>query len=79
MGVVKRKTDRREHSTPKRTRFRCLVKEGYSYSEAARRAKVNRTTVIRWLYQRPSDRRTGKTRPSRPPIILNTKVEEIAK
>jgi transposase len=79
MGVVKRKTDRREHSTPKRTRFRCLVEEGYSYSEAARRAKVDRTTAIRWLHQRPSDRRTGKTRPGRPPIISNAKVEEMVK
>jgi transposase len=79
MGYVKRKTARREHETPRRVRFRCLVNKGFSHSEAARRAKVDRTTTLKWLYKRPSNRRTGKTRPGRPPIISDVKVEEIIK
>ncbi len=76
MGYV-RKTLRKEHETPKRSRFRCLVEQGLSQAEAARRTKLNRKTAIKWLNQRPSDRRTGKLRPGRPPIISNAKVEEI--
>jgi transposase len=79
MGYVKRKTARKEHETPRRVRFRCLVEQGFSHSEAARQAKVERTTAIRWLHKRPSDRRTGKTRPGRPPIVSDSKVEEIIK
>jgi transposase len=76
MGYV-RKTLRREHDTPRRVRFRSLVEQGFSHKEAACLAKVDRTTAIRWLHKRPSDRRTGKTRTGRPPIISNEKVEEM--
>jgi transposase len=79
MAVVKRKTARKEHETPRRIRFRCLVEQGFSHSEAVRQAEVERTTVIQWLHKRPSDRRTGKTRPGRPPAIPDSKVEEIIK
>jgi transposase len=77
MGYAKRKTARREHDTPRRVRFHCLIEQGYSQSEAAKRAKVPRTTAIKWLKQRPSDRRTGKARPGRHPIISDTKVKEM--
>ena len=79
MGYVKRKTARKEHETPRRVRFRCLVEQGYSQSEAAELAKIPRTTAIKWLKQRPSDRRTGKERTGRPPLISDEKVEEIIK
>jgi transposase len=79
IGYVKRKTARKEYETPRRVRFRCLVEQGFSHSEAARQAEVERTTTIQWLYKRPSGRRTGKTRPGRPPIVSDSKVEEIIK
>jgi transposase len=79
IGYVKRKTARKEHETPRRVRFRCLIKQCHSQSEAAELAKVPRTTAIKWLKQRPSDRRTGKERTGRPPIISDEKVEEIVK
>jgi hypothetical protein len=47
MGYVKRKTARREHDTPRRVRFRCLIEQGKSQSEAARIAGVPRTTVLK--------------------------------
>jgi hypothetical protein len=79
MGYVKYKTARKEYETPQRVRFRHFIKLGYLQSEAAERAGLPRTTAIKWLKQRPSDRRIGKTRPGRPLIILDTKVEEIIK
>jgi transposase len=77
MGYVKRKTARKEHETPRRVRFRCLIEQGHSQSEAAELAEVPRTTAIKWLKQRPSDRCTGKARYGRPPIISDAKVKEI--
>jgi hypothetical protein len=41
------KTLRREHETPKRARFRYLVKQGISRAAAARIIKVNRTTALK--------------------------------
>lgn len=80
MGYVKRKIARKEHETPRRVRFRCLVEQSHSQSEAAELVKIPRTTAIKWLKQRPSDRRTGKAeRTGKPPIILDEKVEEIIK
>ena len=79
MGYVKRKTARKEHETPRRIQFRSLVEQRFSHSEAARQAEVERTAAIRWLYKRPFDRRAGKTRPDRPPIVSDSKVEEIIK
>jgi len=76
MGYV-RKTLRKEHNTPKRSRFRCLVEQGLSQAEAARRVNVKRKTAIKWLHRQPSDRRTGKMRTGRPPIISDEKVEEM--
>jgi transposase len=76
MGYV-RKTLRKEHDTPKRSRFRCLIEQGLSQAEAARRVSVKRKTAIKWLHRQPSDRRTGKTRTGRPPIISDEKVEEM--
>ena len=73
MGYV-RKTIRREHETPKRARFRCLVEQGVSQAEAARRVKVDRSTARKWLSQ--ADRRNPK-RTGRPYIIPDKKVEEI--
>jgi hypothetical protein len=35
MGYVKRKTARKEHKTPRRTRFRCLIDQGFSQRDAA--------------------------------------------
>lgn len=79
MGYIKlRKTARREHGTPTRSRFLALVKACYSHREAARQAQVCRTTALEWLRQ-SSDRRTGKTRPGRPPTILDEKIKEIIK
>ena len=77
MGSTKRKTARREHETPRRVRFLSYIEEGHSQKEAARLAKVPRTTALKWLNLQPSDRRTGKTRPGRTPIISDTKVEEM--
>src|ERR1700712_3904362 len=79
MGYVRRKTARKEHQTPRRVRFLHLIEQGYSQSEAAQYTSLPRTTAIKWLKQQPSDRRTGKTRPGRPPIISDAKVEEIIK
>jgi transposase len=79
MGYVKCKTARKEHETPQRVRFRHFIELGYSQSEAAERTGLPRTTAIKWLKQRPSDRRTGKERTGRPPIISDEKVEEIIK
>jgi transposase len=73
MGYV-RKTMRREHETPKRARFRCLVEQGVSQAEAARQVKVDRSTARKWLRQ--ADRRNPK-RTGRPSIIPDEKVEEI--
>ncbi len=70
------KTLRREHETPKRARFRCLVEQGMSRAAAARIVKVNRTTALKWL-QQPSDRRPKGTRTGRPYIIPDEKVKEI--
>jgi transposase len=50
MGYV-RKTLRKEHDTPKRSRFRCLVEQGLSQAEAARRVNVKRKTAIKWLHR----------------------------
>jgi transposase len=77
MGFIKRKTARKEHETPRRVRFCCLIEQGHSQSKAMELVEVPRTTAIKWLKQRPSDRRTGKARPGRPPIILDAKVKEI--
>ncbi|KAE8444992.1 hypothetical protein EG329_013998 [Mollisiaceae sp. DMI_Dod_QoI] len=74
MGYV-RKTLRKEHETPKRSRFRGLLEQGYSQREAARRLDLARSTASKWT----SDRRTGKGRTGRPPIISNEKVEEMIK
>jgi transposase-like protein len=49
MGYV-RKTLRKEHETPKRARFRCLVEQGMSRAAAARIVNVNRTTALKWLH-----------------------------
>jgi transposase len=75
MGYVKRKTARREHETPKRVRFRSLIEQGHSQRDAVERLGLSRSTVFNWT----TDRRTGKTRPSRPPIVSDSKVEEIIK
>jgi transposase len=72
MGYV-RKTLRKEHDTPKRSRFRCLLEQGYSQRDAARRLNLTRGTASKWV----SDRRTGKGRTGKPPLISNEKVEEI--
>jgi hypothetical protein len=73
-----RKTARREHSTPKRVRFRNLVEIGYNHLEAARIVKVDRTIAIQWLTTRNSDRQT-RPKQGRRLIISDAKVEEMAK
>jgi hypothetical protein len=73
-----RKTARREHSTPKRVRFRNLVEIGYNYLEVARIVKVDHITAIQWLTTRNSDRRT-RLKQGRRLIILDAKVEEMAR
>jgi transposase len=77
MGYVKRKTARKEHETPRRVRFRHLIEQGYSQSHAAEELGLPRTTAIKWVQKRASDRRTGKERPGRRPIISDAKVEEM--
>jgi hypothetical protein len=72
------KTARREHSTPKRVRFRNLVEIGYNYLKAARIVKVDYITAIRWLITRNSDRQICPKQ-GRRPIISDIKVEEMAK
>jgi transposase len=74
MGYV-RKAARKEHEIPRRVRFRCLIEQGYTQSEAARRLNLYRTTAIKWLKKRPSDRRTDYKRPGRPLIISDKKVQ----
>lgn len=65
---------RREHETPKRARFRCLVEQGVSQVEADRRVRVDRSTARKWLRQ--ADRRSKGARTGRPRIIPDEKVEE---
>ncbi len=72
-----RKTARKEYETPRRVQFRCLVEQGYNQSEAARRAQVVRSTAIKWLKRRDSDRRTGSQRAGRPPIISDEQVKSM--
>ena len=72
------KTTRKEHQTPKRVRFRCIVEQGETQAEAARILNVPRGTATKWIKQRNSDRRTGK-RTGRLPIISDEKVEEMIK
>jgi transposase len=74
MGYVKRKTARREHETLQRTRFRCLIEQGFSQRDAARQVGAVRSTAQGWLSDRRPPKRKGK-----PPIISDEKVEEIAK
>jgi hypothetical protein len=62
------KTTRKEHQTPKRVRFRCIVEQGETQAE----------TATKWIKRRNSDRRTSK-RTGRPPIITGEKVEEMIK
>jgi hypothetical protein len=56
MGSIKRKTARREHETPRCSRFLSYIEEGHSQREAACLAKVPRTTALKWLTLQPSDR-----------------------
>jgi transposase len=77
MGYIKRKTARKEHETPRRVRFRHLIEQGYSQSHAAEDLGLPRTTAMKWVQKRASDRRTGKERPGRRPIISDVKVEEM--
>jgi transposase len=72
-----RKTSRREYETPRRSRFRAYLEEGHSQKRAAQLAVVPHTTARDWIDT--GDRRTGKTRTGRPPIISNKKVEEMIK
>ncbi|PMD13261.1 hypothetical protein NA56DRAFT_442730 [Hyaloscypha hepaticicola] len=75
--IPKRKTSRREYETPQRSRFRAYLEEGHSISRAAHLAKVPRSTARGWITT--GDRRPGKERPGRPPIISDEKIEEITK
>lgn len=75
--VSRRITSRREHATPRRSRFFAYLEEGHSQKQAAKLALVPRTTAREWIHS--TDRGTGKTRPGRPPIISNTQVEEMIK
>jgi transposase len=65
VSVKPRIMARREHGTPKRSRFRGLIEQGYSQRHAAYLLDLSRGTALKW----PSDRRIGKTRPGRPPIV----------
>jgi len=73
----KRITARREHETPRRSRFRAYLEEGHTQKQAAQLAQVPRTTAREWIFT--GDRRTGKERAGRPPIISDAKVEEMIK
>ncbi len=74
MGYHKRKTACKEHDTPRRSRFRCLIEQGFSQRDATRQVKAARSTAQKWL----SDRRPPK-RKGMPPTISNAKVEEMIK
>ena len=77
--VAVRKTDRREHDTPKKARFRALVEDaGWSGRKAATKVKVNQSTASRWLKQ-ASERRTGKFQPGRPKILTKAQLDRIEK
>ena len=71
----KRKTSRREYETPRRSRFRAYLEEGHSQSRAAQLTRVPRSTARDWIST--GDRRPGKERPGRPPIISEEKMKEI--
>jgi hypothetical protein len=73
MATKKRKTLRKEHGTPKRSRYRALVEAGFSSRDAAARCKVPRGTASKWH----SDRHPGGKRTGRRPIIPDSKVEEM--
>ena len=68
-----RKTERREHDTPQRARFKALVDEGHSQRNAASQIGVSRPTAQQWL--RTSGRRT--CRPGRPPILGDKEKDKI--
>jgi transposase len=77
--VAVRKTDRREHDTPKKARFRALVEDaGWSGLKAATKVKANQSTASRWLKQ-ASERRTGKFQPGRPKILTKAQLDRIEK
>jgi transposase len=75
--IPKRITARREHETPRRSRFHAYLEEGHTQKQAAQLAQVPRTTAREWISI--GDRRTGKERAGRPPIISDEKVEEMIK
>jgi transposase len=77
--VAVRKTDRREHDTPKKARFRAWVEDaGWSGRKAATKVKANQSTASRWLKQ-TSERRTGKFQPGRPKILSKAQLDRIEK
>lgn len=71
------KTLRIEYSTPKKARFRALVEDaGWSGCKAAAYLGLPQSTASCWLKQ-PVERRTGKTRPGRPRILSQEKLDKI--
>jgi transposase len=78
MGRVP-KTDRIEFATPKKARFRALVKDtGWSQSSAAIKVGISQATGSRWLRQ-AEERRTGRSRTGRPRKLTPQILEEIDK
>ena len=77
--VAVRKTSRIEWGTPKKARFRALVESaGWSHRQAAKEVGVPRSTATKWLKQ-ISERRSGKDRSGRPPLISEDQLEAIDK
>ena len=73
------KTSRIEHQTPKKARFRALVKDaGWGQERAARKLQIPQSTATKWLKQ-VDERRTSKHREGRPYLIDKFFLDKIKK
>lgn len=70
-----RKTQRREHGTPKRARFRALIEAGFSQRKAAKKVGVKRSTAQGWLRPDQGDRR--RRRLGRPSILTDDDIKRV--
>ena len=73
------KTSRIEHQTPKKARFRALVKDaGWGQERAARKLNIPQSTATKWLKQ-VDERRTSKHKEGRPHLIDEKMLDKIEK
>ena len=70
---VKRKTACKEYETPQRTRFSCLIDQGFSQSDTACKVGAFQSTAQGWLSDRRPPKRKGWS-----PIRTDEKGEEIS-